>query len=417
MKSVQSRIIVAAISLIFSHGKIFATPQYSVLDIGALTGGSSIAYGINSSGQVVGAAQFSTNPSAQSSAFLYSAGVMKNIGTNFASSPSKAYGINDAGNVVGEWDEAYKKGFYYSNGVMTILATLGGLECHPKGINDFGQITGYSTTADGNYRAFLNSSGTISDLGTLGGQFSFAFAINKSGQVTGQAYTISNSLGVFLYSPTNASMINLGNPFGADQGTGLGINESGQVVGYALNSAIGLHRAFFYTGGTNITLGTLGGSQNDAYGINAAGDIVGSSKIVGNLETHGFIYTGGVMYDLNDLIPIGTGITDIDLPIFGSNPINDLGQIAAHGTVGGQRHALLLTPTSLIKPILAISQTGPSTIISWPSPSLDYVLQENTNLADTNGWTNYGGTVSSNSTTLSVTLTPAAAQKFYRLKK
>ena len=46
------------------------------------------------------------------------------------------------------------------------------------GINDSGQVVGYSTNADGHERAFLYSNGTMIDLGTLGGLSSQARAIN-----------------------------------------------------------------------------------------------------------------------------------------------------------------------------------------------------------------------------------------------
>jgi hypothetical protein len=90
------------------------------------------------------------------------------------------------------------------------------------------------------------------------------------------------------------------------------------------------------------------------------------------------------------------------------------GTSSAYTVHGGE---FAFTGTVFHETNLAIARSGTNVIVSWPTPSLGYLLQENTNIINTNGWTNYGGTVSSNSTTLSVTLTPAAAQKFYRLKK
>ena len=68
-------------------------------------------------------------------------------------------------------------------------------------------------------------------------------------------------------------------------------------------------------------------------------------------------------------------------------------------------------------PLLTTSQAGASTTVSWPSPSTGFVLQQNTDIANTNGWSNYGGTINSNVTTLSVTIAPATGNKIFRLKK
>jgi probable HAF family extracellular repeat protein len=73
---------------------------------------------------------------------------------------------------------------------LTDLGTLGGTVSVPTGINDVGQIVGYSLTAGGEYRATLFDSsggGANRHLGTLGGNTSVASAINNAGQIVGSA--------------------------------------------------------------------------------------------------------------------------------------------------------------------------------------------------------------------------------------
>jgi hypothetical protein len=67
-------------------------------------------------------------------------------------------------------------------------------------------------------------------------------------------------------------------------------------------------------------------------------------------------------------------------------------------------------------PNLTITKSGNSAIISWPSPSIGYYLQTNSNLATTN-WVLYAGTVVTNGagTTNSVTITPPVGHLFFRL--
>src|SRR3954466_10993931 len=77
--------------------------------------------------------------------------------------------------------------FAHSNGQVIRLGTLpGGDSSYALGINDAGQVTGYSGTFNYEVHAFLYSNGQMTDLGTLPGYtFSSGSAINDAGQVTG----------------------------------------------------------------------------------------------------------------------------------------------------------------------------------------------------------------------------------------
>lgn len=116
--------VLALISLAASIPAL-ATVQYTVTDLGALSGGRSWATGINDKGQVVGYAD--------------------------TDSPGGRSGDNHA--------------FLYSNGVMTDLGTLGGYSSEAYGINSSGQVVGYADLASGKPHAFLYDGGTMIDFG------------------------------------------------------------------------------------------------------------------------------------------------------------------------------------------------------------------------------------------------------------
>jgi probable HAF family extracellular repeat protein len=99
-----------------------------------------------------------------SNAFLYSGGVMINLGTLPGGTFSYATAINNSGQVVGASSSATSNGnsiaFLYSGGVMINLGTLGGTASLASGINDAGQVVGNSADSSGNQNAFLYSSAT-----------------------------------------------------------------------------------------------------------------------------------------------------------------------------------------------------------------------------------------------------------------
>jgi probable HAF family extracellular repeat protein len=90
-------------------------------------------------------------------------------------------------------------------------------------------------------------------------------------------------------------------------------------------------------------LGTLGGDQSFGNGINARGQVTGYSYPAGTFVGHAFVWDPATgMRDLNDLVAPGTGWI-----LEGGSGINDAGQIAGSGTIGGERHAFLLTPVTV----------------------------------------------------------------------
>lgn len=70
-------------------------------------------------------------------------------------------------------------------------------------------------------------------------------------------------------------------------------------------------------------------------------------------------------------------------------------------------------PLLTITPNLQLSMVT----LSWPWPSSGFTLQQNSNLANTNGWSAYTGPTSTNGTTRSVTIAPPTGNWYFRLKQ
>ena len=66
-------------------------------------------------------------------------------------------------------------------------------------------------------------------------------------------------------------------------------------------------------------------------------------------------------------------------------------------------------------PMLTITRSGGSVIVSWPSSATGFVLQQNSNLAATNSWVTTGYAITTVGPTNSITIAPPTGSLFFRL--
>jgi probable HAF family extracellular repeat protein len=220
---------------------------------------------------------------------------------------------------------------------FTDLGTLGGTYSYATGINDAGQVVGYShTIGNAAYYATLWNKAIASNLGTLpGGAYSDARAINNAGDVAGYSYTVSGTHHATLWSGTTAT--DLGT-LGGTHSYATAINTSGQVAGYSNTTGTYNFHATLWNGTTKTDLGTLGGASSYARSINTSGHVVGYADITGNAHQHATLWNGTTVTDLGTM-----GGTD-SLAI----AINDTDQVVGISYIAAAQHATLWNGTTAI---------------------------------------------------------------------
>jgi probable HAF family extracellular repeat protein len=313
--------------------------RYEIKDLGTLGGMNSDAQSLNDQGQIVGLSQI--NASTSYHGFVADGAGMHDLGT-FGGAQSEARAINRNGDVVG-WAQLVngdRHAFVLRNGTMIDLGSLAGSPVDANSLNDNGVVVG--SYESGSYeRAFVWNSGVMQDLGTLGGTDSRAYAINNHGDVVGFARPNDNSQ-IHACLWRNGATIDLGT-LGGWASHAVDINENGKVVGWSMEDPNYIGHAFEWADGVMYDLGSLGGISSGAFSINAAGVVVGVSTDLSELQ-HAVIWQGGVIAMLDSMIAPGSGWS-----LTTAAAINESGQIAGYGNLGGGTHAFLLTPLPVLE--------------------------------------------------------------------
>ncbi len=215
--------------------------------------------------------------------------------------------------------------FIFRNGTVTDLSTLpGGFNSQAFWINDNGVAVGFSQIGvndplNGNVQELRGTvwrSGKIVEIGTFGGNDSMAQGVNNRGQVVGFALNpIPDSIAplpwptemrAFLWD--HGVLQNLGTLGGPDSWAFF-INDRGQVVGISYPDSNpsyvcdtpGANHTFLWENGRMQDIGTLGGSCSWPEGLSEQGRIVGWSTLAGDSATHPFLWDRGSLTDLGTL--------------------------------------------------------------------------------------------------------------------
>jgi probable HAF family extracellular repeat protein len=295
--------------------------------------GSQEALIVNASGQVAGA--FSNRSRGVVSccqAFIWSKPAGTVLLGSLSGGQSVAVGLNDSGEIFGRPVSASTSvdAFVWFQGQDT--QDLGFRVDGGGGINNLGQVVGTEEFSNAEHAFLWSQSGGTIDLGTLGGNSSSATAINSGGQVVGYADTgnPAQPVAAFLWTESTGMQPFLDSTF---QSYATSINDSGQIVGLFSKDGANQNSFFWTQSAGMLDLGLAGpccGGEVPA--VNAKGQVV-AMQVTGD-EQFPFVWSPSAgMQDLRTLVR-----SNIKLTWVGS--INNLGQIAA----GNFSSAFLLTP-------------------------------------------------------------------------
>lgn len=326
-----------------------AVGGYFVTDLGVLPGGhASYGAAINANGQVAGTAAIDPF---REVAVSGGGGSLTPLGNLPGGSGSVGRGINSNGFIAGQADVAVDNGRGGTQLRTHAFRSIGGGSLEDLGtfendshsaafaINGGGHVAGSSTRGDGSLRAVIGlGKDSYTDLGSLGGGNGIALGLNGNDVATGWSTLASGARQAFR--STANGMQDLGTLAGFSSSEGRGINESGDVTGFA--GSFGSARAFLAIGNAPPTLlGALPfGMSSEALGLNDRRVVVGQTDYAAG-PSHAFVWdpVTARMYDLNDLISFSFGGL-----ITSAAGINNAGQIVGTALIGGQFHAVLLTP-------------------------------------------------------------------------
>lgn len=313
-----------------------AAAQFDISRVGTLGGSESVALAINDLGQVVGQANLKGDAVAH--AYVWEAGVLKDLGSLAEDASSKAWGINNRGEIVGESQVAGGFGahaMYWGETTIDINDDMAAAGSLAWDINENGMVVGQGSLGPGFSKGFIWSrdAGGVA-AGTLPGYMGGAnLAINNRDESVGHSF--------FFGDPSVAHRVRRGDrgwesfeigPTGYHQSIAMDINDAGLAVGLASTKEIPWGwQACIFTDERDapLFLGTLDGfAESEANAINEAGMVVGLAYSQDPFASpHAWAWVAGRMYDLNNYIPVGSEFT----LLLNALDVNERGDIVGTG--------------------------------------------------------------------------------------
>ena len=258
-----------------------AQGTYTQIDVPGATGGT-IVFGIDSAGDLSGL--YLCDVCSYYQGFLLSNGIYTTIDYPGALS-TYVQGMNDNGQIVGY---TVPDGFLYDvqSQTFTKINYPGAGDTYPISINNAGAIVGYFGDRPGQYNGFELVGTTFSKIVPPGHSVASVYGISASGELAGDTYFNRGAGAIFLFNQGTYQRIVIPN---APSAVVDGINPQGSaLVGYYAPSSTS-RAGLLYQNKTLTTLQFPGSTYSTATGINKAGEVVGWFDDA--IGYHGFTWT------------------------------------------------------------------------------------------------------------------------------
>lgn len=333
-------------------GSAHAVPQYTIVDIGVVSG-DSFSQGLRvSPGGVAVGRSLPSSGAAHAFSWTQGGGL---VPLPSLASPSRPYSVandaNDNGIAVGVGATtafgSSRLPLMWQNGVVSQLPLPNGQTLgDANAVNASGVAVG-SADSGSNQRGVVYQGGVGSFITQTTPNGSFlvtAFGINDSGRIVGQGIDPGNAavtVGYVLDTATNTAF-SVGVLPGMNGAICFDVSNAGYVVGSSsLNQGSGLPFIWSDADGIQPIPLPAGTSSAIARGVNDAGMVVGIGSSAFAIP---FLYDGTQTYRLADLLPGGTGwdlATNTSSSALG---ISNDGVIVGTGVYNGDVHAYAMIP-------------------------------------------------------------------------
>jgi probable HAF family extracellular repeat protein len=294
--------------------------------------------------------------------------------------------INEAGIITGNSDTLSGYRAFVWSPVSRVLQSLGPVEGDviDEANTVYGLVPAGSGGAPARWRYDAATGGwgpaEVYPMLTPESQSTFITAANDAGQAAGRATLASLETHLALW-PSPASLVDLGMCPGANLASGSDINATGQITGYCRRSVGSAYEfdAFVWTPAVpNGTTGSFmllprypGLVRNFANGINDQGEVVGYAENAKGAQIALLWRTSGAGYQAPIDINGGAAVSGI------ANDINNASAIVGARLLGTRGHQVafiwdaqdgarnLVTPGNLDAAAKRITQTKPYRIVGW----------------------------------------------------